>query len=124
MYSGLALYGTFAIVPEPLFLRRDHEGRSHRKMKDEDGRVFSEWLATSNKDRLFYLPRTEAFIDILHWIWTAPISATEKLRCVRVVYRHYLRHYGANIVHYEPRAELSRLIKGRLLKGRLWSSSP
>jgi len=110
MYGGLALYGAFAIVPEPLFLRRDHPNRSNRKMEDE--RVLSAWQATSNANRLLFMPRTQAFFDAVRWIRRAPISLAEKARCLRVVYDHYLRHFGANIVHYEPRAELSRLIKG------------
>lgn len=111
MYGGLSLYGTYAIVPKPLFLRRDHPNRSNRKMEDE--RVLATWQATSNADRLLFMPRTEAFLDISRWIWRAPLSLSEKIRCMKVVKDHYLTHFGANIIHHEPRAELSRLLKTR-----------
>lgn len=110
MYGGLSLYGRFAIVPEPLFLRRDHSDRATRKMSDE--KVLAQWQATSNRDRLLFMPRTEALVDILKWVLGAPISFLEKVRCLSVVRRHYLQHYGANVFHYEPRRETSRLVKG------------
>jgi len=110
MYGGLSLYGTFAVVPEPLFRRRDHADRATRKLTDE--KVLARWQATSNRDRLLFMPRTEALADILSWVLGAPISFGEKMRCLLVIRRHYLRHFGVNVFHYEPRRETSRLVKG------------
>lgn len=83
----LALRGPFHEVPEPLFLRRLHEGRStvaHASPKER-----AAWFDPTTQKRR-YLHRTKVFIEDLKSIYRAPLPVTERSRTGFTLARSYL----------------------------------
>jgi glycosyltransferase involved in cell wall biosynthesis len=111
--GGLTLYGEFHVVPQSLFLRRDHPGRSMRACTSM--RELALWRDPDNEEKLM-MPRLYGFIDLLRVIHRAPISPAEKMRCGRVVWKRYLRHFYLSMVR-EMGEEAWRLLRRKALKG-------
>ena len=82
LLAELAMRGEFWEVPETLFLRRDHEGRSERAHGS-----FSElaaWYDPSHQQRLGGR-RIRQFRGLLRAVGEAPISRGDRRRCLQVV---------------------------------------
>jgi glycosyltransferase involved in cell wall biosynthesis len=83
----LALRGPFHEVPEPLFLRRLHEGRSTVAHASPEDRTA--WFdPTIQKRRYFH--RTKVFVEDLKSIGMAPIPAGERARTGLTLGRTYI----------------------------------
>lgn len=95
LYGGLTLWGTFHVVDERLFRRRDHPGRSMRVF-DDDENLFR-WLNPKAENRQLMMPHWRALQDLLQSIWLAPVSIYEKMHCLRVVWKRYIRHFHKQI---------------------------
>ncbi|HJU87571.1 MAG TPA: glycosyltransferase [Gemmatimonadota bacterium] len=85
--AELALRGRFQIVPEPLFLNRDHPGRSVRALPAHHLR--GEWFSPSLAGRRI-LPHWRILTEYVRCIRRSPISPAERRRC----YAHTLRWLG------------------------------
>lgn len=95
LFSELALYGAFHVVPESLFVRRDHPGRSMRSFKDEAELAI--WQDPKNAERAV-LPRWQGLNDLVTAVQRAPVTRAEKLRCYRIIVQQYLRPFFTTIV--------------------------
>jgi glycosyltransferase involved in cell wall biosynthesis len=93
--GGLTLYGAFHVVPQSLFVRRDHPGRSSRARKGM--RELALWRDPGNAGRPI-MPRLYGLRDLLRIIQRAPISRAEKMRCGRVVWTRYVRHFYLSMI--------------------------
>lgn len=85
--AELALRGRFAIVPEPLFLNRDHPGRSVRALPAHHLR--GEWFDPRLAGRRI-LPHWRILGEYVRCIRRAPIPPAERRRC----YAHACRWLG------------------------------
>jgi glycosyltransferase involved in cell wall biosynthesis len=88
--AELALRGRYEIVPEPLFLNRDHPGRSVRALPAHHLR--GEWFDPSRANKRI-LPHWRIMLEYLRCIRQAPISADERRRC----YVHTIRWLGIHM---------------------------
>lgn len=95
LFSELALHGAFHVVPEPLFVRRDHPGRSMRSFKSEVDLAI--WQDPKNAEHTV-LPRWQGLNDLLNAVRRAPVSHTEKMRCYRIIAQRYLQPFFTTIV--------------------------
>jgi glycosyltransferase involved in cell wall biosynthesis len=75
----LALYGRFYQVPEPLFFRRIHVGKSTVAYSDWRKRMV--WFDDSFEGRIT-LPHWLQFLDYLKTIGRVPLAWNERLRCL------------------------------------------
>jgi hypothetical protein len=85
--AELALRGRFRIVPEPLFLNRDHPSRSVRALPAHHLR--GEWFDPSLAGRRI-LPHWRILTEYVRCVRRAPISPAERRRC----YVHTCRWLG------------------------------
>jgi glycosyltransferase involved in cell wall biosynthesis len=85
--AELALRGRYQIVPEPLFLNRDHPGRSIRALPAHHLR--GEWFDPSRANRRI-LPHWRILGEYVRCIRQAPIPPAERRRC----YVHACRWLG------------------------------
>ena len=85
--AELALRGRFQIVPEPLFLNRDHPGRSVRALPAHHLR--GEWFDPSLAGRRI-LPHWRILREYVRCIRRSPIRPAERRRC----YVHTCRWLG------------------------------
>lgn len=85
--AELALRGRFRIVPEPLFLNRDHPGRSVRALPAHHLR--GEWFDPALAGRRI-LPHWRILAEYVRCIRRAPIPESERRRC----YAHVGRWLG------------------------------
>ncbi len=85
--AELALRGRFQIVPEPLFLNRDHPGRSVRALPAHHLR--GEWFDPALAGRRI-LPHWRILTEYVRCIRRSPIPAAERRRC----YAHTCRWLG------------------------------
>jgi len=75
--AELALRGRYEIVPEMLFLNRDHPGRSVRALPAHHLR--GEWFDPANRGKKV-MPHWRVFGEYFRCIRRAPIDATERRR--------------------------------------------
>lgn len=85
--AELALRGRFRIVPEPLFLNRDHPGRSVRALPAHHLR--GEWFDPALAGRRI-LPHWRILSEYVRCVRRAPIPEAERRRC----YTHMGRWLG------------------------------
>lgn len=104
----LALRGRFAAVREPLFLHREHEGRSvnvHRASRDRLA-----WFDTSNlRSRSF--PAWRLGREFAAAILRAPLTPAEKARVLREM-SAWLRHSRSRLVRNLARSAVDE-VRGR-----------
>jgi glycosyltransferase involved in cell wall biosynthesis len=79
LVAELALHGPFRRIPEPLFFRRDHPGRSTRLYPSR--RMRMAWISPAS-GRSFALPHARQFVEYIRAIRRAPIGAGDRLRCL------------------------------------------
>ena len=84
----LALHGDWLPIPEPLFLRRIHEGTS--LSANTEAADVAEWFDTKNRARP-PLGRTKLFRSHLSALRRAPLPMSEKLRCLPILWRRFWR---------------------------------
>lgn len=101
----LALHGDWAVVDEPLFWRRLHEGTS--LSANRDAAQVAEWFDTRNRTRA-PLGRSRLFASHLSALRRAPLPAAEKLRCLPVLWRRFWRSEWRVIGGELKRALLAR----------------
>lgn len=120
--AELALRGRFRIVPEPLFLNRDHPGRSVRALPAHHLR--GEWFDPALAGRRL-LPHWRILAEYLRCIHRAPISRAERGRCYAHATRwlgihHNWARLGADVViaaypsSWRPLLEATRAAEGWL----------
>lgn len=85
--AELALRGRFRVVPEPLFLNRDHPGRSVRALPAHHLR--GAWFDPSLAGRRL-LPHWRILAEYVRCVRRAPIPPAERRRC----YLHICRWLG------------------------------
>ena len=95
LLAELAMRGEFWEIPEPLFLRRDHEGRSERAHAS-----IQELAAFYDPDRRLRLSgrQTRVFWGLLRAAIEAPLSPGARLRCLRSVALDYGWHAKRGMV--------------------------
>ena len=92
MLAHLALLGRFVLIPEPLFLHRQHPNRSIRSARNREDRM--NWWDPSGADRLV-IPHVMLTRDYLRAIRSTPLTRTDRLRCLQVLSRDVLRRRRA-----------------------------
>ena len=99
--AELAFYGTFYVMPEPLFYRRMHAGQSTRgTLRIERNRVA--WFDTSLKERIV-LPKWRYLFACLKAVKNAPLNVFQRLYCYMQVtrwalMRHQIRALGKDVL--------------------------
>ena len=86
LFAELALRGKFVEIPERLFLRRIHPGRSVESNKTMEEVAI--WFDPNNAGRRIY-PRTKLLIEHARAVALSPISLTKKLRSSWYLVRYY-----------------------------------
>jgi glycosyltransferase involved in cell wall biosynthesis len=84
LLAELALRGEFWELPEPLFFRRDHAGRSERAHADQAS--LARWYDPATTD-VVGRRRSKQFEGLLRAVVDAPLPLGERVRCLRVVVR-------------------------------------
>jgi hypothetical protein len=107
LYAGLTLWGAFHVVDEHLFRRRDHMGRSGRAFENEDDLLH--WLDPDTDRNQFPKIRFWGLRNLLKAIWEAPVTATDRVRCMNVIYHRYIRHFYHQIL-----GEIRRGVQNRI----------
>ncbi len=100
LLAELAMLGEFWRVPEPLFLRRVHEGMSRRA--NTTTREVAQWFDPSNEGKEGELRRL--FVEHFEAIRHAPLSRTERSLCYATFVATWTRR------HVDVRSRLSRLV--------------
>jgi glycosyltransferase involved in cell wall biosynthesis len=104
LLAELALVGEFHQVPEPLFLRRYHEGRS--LMANASFRAHAAWYDPSNSRRRAVLPNAHLVRELLHRTRTADLPTRDRARASLAVLRHWglphWRHIGGEVKRALP----------------------
>lgn len=91
LLAELALRGEIWELPEPLFYRRDHAGRSeHAHSTYEE---LAQWYDPNLGTRLVGR-RSKLFAEMLKAVAGAPLPASERARCTRVVFEEWGPRYG------------------------------
>lgn len=91
LMAELALRGEIWELPERLFYRRDHAGRSeHAHDSYED---LLHWYDPA-QDRRFWGRRSTLFIELFKAIARSPLPVAERLRCLRVALEEWGPRYG------------------------------
>lgn len=85
LLAELAMHGKFHEVPEALFFRRDHAGRSGVAHAGVARTTL--WFDTSARKRRVYFPRWRWFIEYLRAVRRARIGLREKAKSAAVVCR-------------------------------------
>lgn len=76
--AELGLHGRFARIPEPLFLSRDHAGRSTRAM--EQHHLRGAWFAPTLAGRRVF-PHWRILFEYARCVRRAPLSFRQRLAC-------------------------------------------
>jgi len=97
LLAELSLLGKLVVVPEPLFFRRDHEGRSLRA--NDTKLSYGQWMDPTIKKPQEELPRV--FVELVKGIEWSPLSRTEKLSCQAAMTMEFVKR------HARPRARLA-----------------
>jgi glycosyltransferase involved in cell wall biosynthesis len=104
LLAELALAGEFHQVPEPLFLRRYHEGRS--LMANASFRAHAAWYDPSNARQRAVLPNGNLVRELLRRTANAPLSRRDQIRAAGVVLRDWAlphwRHIGGEVKRALP----------------------
>lgn len=90
LLAELALLGQFWLVPEPLFLRREHDTMSRRA--NATSFEVARWLDPHNTR-----PENEfrrVFIEYVRGIEHSPLSPAEKARCTAVMVAAFMRRHA------------------------------
>ena len=99
LLAELALLGTFRQVPEPLFLRRYHEGRS--LVANPSFVAHVAWYDPAQASKTAVLPQARLSQELLRRTTTAPLPARDRLRASAVVLRDWSaphwRHIGGEL---------------------------
>ncbi len=85
LLSELSLRGEFWNVPEPLFLRRVHEGMSRRA--NLTPRDVARWFDPTRRGD--YFPWTRLFVEHVRSIRQAPLTADERNRALAVLVQEW-----------------------------------
>lgn len=86
LLAELSLKGRLRRVPEELFVRRCHSGQSGYKSAAER----AQWI-TGRRARKVSLAQWRVFRGYVHALAASPVSATDKLRGLSVLYRYVAR---------------------------------
>jgi len=78
LLGELALYGTFYLLPEPLFYRRDHQQKSSRS--NPSAAALASWYDPRNQGRIV-LRHWRLFYEHLLSIARTPIGLSARVRC-------------------------------------------
>jgi glycosyltransferase involved in cell wall biosynthesis len=116
LLAHLSLFGPCIVIPEQLFLNRDHPGRFSRSNGTYDGwRARASWFDPLNEKRWVFPCWTELF-EILRVIRQSPLKRRERLRCYREVLRWLLKHDHMRRLYldatYYPRKWVVRHLPG------------
>jgi glycosyltransferase involved in cell wall biosynthesis len=83
--AELALYGRYHVVPEYLFIRREHPGQSTKgAWKSERAR--HSWFDTSLANKIV-LPKWRFLFQCLHAVKRAPLNLFDRIHCYTTVIR-------------------------------------
>lgn len=110
----LLLVGAFVEVPEVLFRKRDHPGRSMRASMAYDKR--SEWF-TGRPSSRFLFPRARILAGRIGAVMRSPLTLREKSACMQEMLGFYIRR-----AHEAKALAKECLINARVLCGIRWSS--
>ena len=88
LQAELALYGRFNVVPEYLFLRRDHPEQSTKGVWRSE-RARAAWFDTALAGKIV-LPKWSFLLSCLQAVNKAPLSLAERLTCYAYVFRWML----------------------------------
>jgi len=88
LQAELALYGRFIVVPEYLFLRRDHPEQSTKGVWRSE-RARAAWFDTALAGKIV-LPKWRFLRSCLQAVNRAPLSLAERLTCYAYVFRWLL----------------------------------
>lgn len=91
LLGELALRGQFWQLDEPLFLRRFHDGMSHKANRTAE--EIQQWFDTSARKRSRDFQKTRMFWEFVRAIDTTPMSTAERMRCRREFGRVWVRKY-------------------------------
>jgi len=80
LISHLALLGPFVRVPENLFLYRIHPEQSINR--DDDPRAYASWWDGKNQSGPIF-PTWRYMTELHKAVWSAPLPAAERVRCLR-----------------------------------------
>lgn len=100
LVAELALHGRIVEIPYPLFLHREHSGRSVVVNPSSRSRVA--WFDPSRAGSIVF-PAWRLFYEYLHAIHRSPVHAPERLRCYLEL-RHWLRRNSVNMLRNLARA--------------------
>jgi glycosyltransferase involved in cell wall biosynthesis len=89
LFGELALLGEFQELPGHLFRRRMHAAMSRRANTTQEEVAL--WFDTSQGGRRFYFPELSMIRDQFGAVRRAPIGRLEKLRCLPVIPRIWIR---------------------------------
>jgi glycosyltransferase involved in cell wall biosynthesis len=112
----LALRGKFAEVPETLYLRRQHPGQS------------GGWSTATDLERSVWqypafrghpMPRTRVMKGYVEAVFQAPLTSSERRRCLATVGAAMLRDRTARIIFGEVRRAARAGIEARLGRTRI-----
>ena len=107
LMAELALRGEIWELPERLFYRRDHAGRSEHAHDSYDDLL--EWYDPNQRGK-FVGRRSKLFIELFKAIGRAPLPTAEQLRCLRVVLEEWGPRYG-RVVGGELKQSISALAR-------------
>ncbi len=94
LLAELALQGTFHEVPEVLLFNRDHPSRSVR-ITGGDFRKLTSWFAPDKPEQ--FMPNWRLWREYAHAARHAPISWTERVRCMLLL-PTFLKDHGTKLV--------------------------
>lgn len=103
LVAELGLLGKLVELEEPLFLRRDHPGRSGVAHAGVARTTL--WYDTSAKRKRVYLPRWRLLAEYMRGVRRVPIGLREKLRSGAVVLRWAVRF------RYQLKDDLVRAVR-------------
>ncbi|HUW34679.1 MAG TPA: glycosyltransferase [Planctomycetota bacterium] len=92
LLAELSLLGQFWEVPEELFLRRRHAGASC--FANRTAPSLTEWFDPAKRGRSV-VPMLRMFGEHMKAMGRAPLTTGERLRCYRVVMKHWLPKWRA-----------------------------
>lgn len=104
LLAELAMLGEFRQVPEPLFLRRYHEGRS--LVANPSFQAHAAWYDPSKARQRRVLPNANLVRELLRRTARAPLSPRDRTRASSAVMRYWAaphwRHIGGEIKRALP----------------------
>jgi hypothetical protein len=113
LLAELSLLGKLLVVPEPLFFRREHEGRSLRA--NATMLEIAQWMDPTITKTYGELPRV--FVELAKAIELAPLSRSQKIACQAVMTTEFVKR------HARWRARIAFRTRLRGLRARRSTSS-